>query len=201
MGRRAGYGVAAGALALCATVMATVALAGSVTSTTEIETYAMEGTTPLAIVSYYHTRPFSGDHGPALANIRYTTDLNVDTKESGDRCRASSVRLSMHFVVTLPDNDETAAMSRSTRAMWNQLVAFARAHEFGHRAMDLQCMRRFVERAERVSGESCRSVESTVRDMLEASEAACDRGQRGYDQRESVRAANLGMFRAARLAQ
>lgn len=201
MGKSAGSGAAAAALALCGMALATVAFAGQVTSTTEIETYAMEGNTPLSVVSYFHTHPFDGDRGPALANIRYTADLGVEANQSGDRCRVSDVHLKMDFVVTLPENDETGAMSGRTRTMWGELVSFARAHEYGHRAMDMQCMRNFVARAARVSGDSCRGIESTVRDMLQATEAACDRGQAGYDQRESVRAGNLAMFRAARLAQ
>ena len=188
-----------GPLALGGMVLATAACAGGVTSTTEIESYAMEGNTPLSIVSYFHTHPFPGDGGPALANIRYASGLDLATREGGGRCRAASVRLNLDFVVTLPSADDLGAMNRSTRAMWNQLAAFARAHEFGHRAMDLQCAWSFVARAARLSGGTCEAVESAARDLLAASEAACDAGQRGYDQRESVRAGNLAMFRAARL--
>ena len=190
-----------GALALWGMLLATVAFAGGVTSTTAIETYAMEGNTPLSIVSYFHTHPFPGDRGPALANIRYNSDLDLTTREGGGRCRVASVRLNMDFVVTLPSADEFGAMSRSTRAMWNQLAAFARAHEFGHRAMDLQCAWSFVARAERLSGGTCEAVESAARDLLAASAASCDAHQAGYDQRESVRAGNLAMFRAARLGR
>jgi predicted secreted Zn-dependent protease len=185
-------------LAVSGAAVATAAAAGGVTATTETEYYALDGDTPTAIVNFFHAHPFSGDRGPALANIRYTAELTVATRESGSGCRAAAVDLHLDFVVTLPTSDEIPAMSRRTRAMWNELAAFAKAHEYGHRAMDLQCARSFIARAQRISGDTCGSVEDKVRDMLEASESACDAAQTGYDQRESKRAANLLLFRAAR---
>ena len=185
-------------MALTDAASAPFALGGEVRSTTAIESYAMDGSTPQAIVAYFRNHPFPGDRGPALANIHYASDLSLTTRESGGRCRVANVRLDIDFVITLPSNDETGAMSGRTRTMWNQLVSFARAHEFGHRAMDLQCARNFVIRAQRGMGASCPSVESAVRDLLAASEAACDAGQTSYDRREAARAGNLALFRAAR---
>ena len=104
----------------------------------------------------------------------------------------------MYQIVSETANTQGVANFATEEAMWNELAAFARAHEYGHRARDLQCARRFVARAQRVSGEACGSVEDNLREMLEASEAACDASQIGYDRRESKRAANLAMFRAAR---
>ncbi len=201
MGGRRRFAPGTSALALGSAVLITAALAGEVGSTTATESYAMDGSTPRAIVAYFHNHPFPGDRGPALANIHYASDLDLTTRESGGRCRVANVRLDIDFVVTLPTANDLASMSRSTRWMWNQLAAFARAHEYGHRAMDLQCASSFVARAERLSGRTCEAVESAARDLLAASEAACDARQAGYDQRESVRAGNLAMFRAARLGR
>lgn len=200
MGWSKGFTAAVVAVALGGAASA-VAGGAAVRSTTELRSYAMGGNTPLAIVDYFHNHPFEGDRGPALANLRYTTNLSLATRESGGRCRVASLRLDLNFVITLPRADQLASMSRSTRSMWNQLAAFARAHEFGHRAMYLQCAQRFAARAQRVTADNCWSVESAVRQMLAASEAACDARQVGYDQREATRAGSLALFRAARLAR
>ena len=186
------------AAGIAATAAATAA---EVTSRTTYRDYPIGGSTPRSIVDYFHNHPFPGDRGPALANLRADYALAITTKERGGLCRVATINLNVGFVVTLPRATEESRMSRGTRSMWRVAVAFARAHEDGHRRMDLQCARTFVARAKRISAESCWAVESDVRRLLQSAEAACQARQVGYDLKEARRAGNLALFRAARLAR
>ena len=181
--------------------IAATATAADVTSRTTYRYYPMGGSTPVTIVDYFHAHPFPGDRGPALANLHASYSLAITTRERGGLCRVAAINLNVDFVITLPKATEEPRMSSATRSKWRTAVAFARAHEDGHRRMDLACARTFIARARQVSERSCSAVESEARRMLQNAEAACEARQVGYDLKEARRAGNLALFRAARLAR
>ena len=186
-------------LALFASTSTAVA---GVTTRTEYRDYQLDGSTPTAIVDFFHAHPVPGDAGPALANIRDSYRLNLTTRQRPDgSCGVGNVDLDASFVITLPKADEESAMSGRTRAMWREVVAFARNHELGHRSMFLACAQNFVARASRLTAPSCGAVESAAERLQASMRAACDAGQGSYDAREARRAGNLSLFVAARLAR
>ena len=189
---------------VCLTVWllaAAPALAADVTTRTITRDYFIAGTTPVAIVDYFHSHPFSGDSGPALANIRPAYQLNLTTRGGKGGCGVASINLDIAYTITLPKARDEAAMSAGTRAMWRSLARFAKAHELGHRQMYTACARRFVTRAKAIRAPSCAAVASAVRQLQRQSEAACEASQVNYDILEAWRAGKLAIFRAAREAR
>src|SRR5262245_32948241 len=96
-----------GVARLVLTAMAFVLLApesgiAGVRSTTEFRAYVVGGTTAGSLVSYMRRRPFRGDYGPAVANIRPNYTLSIDTTFSDAVCSVRDVDLNINFVMTLP---------------------------------------------------------------------------------------------------
>jgi predicted secreted Zn-dependent protease len=170
-----------------------------VTSSTEMRDYRVSGTTMASLVAYMKSNPFPGDEGPALANIRQSYALSVNTKEEGGVCRAGSVDVNIHFVMTLPKAVDAQALVGNTRVAWYNFVAFARHHEETRRSIFLQCGKDFVARAMHVTSKSgCSSLEANIRNMFEAAKQACDRKQLAYGRADDPRVRHLTLFVAAR---
>ena len=98
------------------TLAVTTPGSAGVTSSTEMRDYRVTGTNATDLVGYMKSNPFPGDEGPALANIRQSYALSVNTKDEGGVCRASSVDVNIHFVMTLPKAADAQALVGSTRA-------------------------------------------------------------------------------------
>ena len=196
-GRRSGLRLLSAAIGL-ATLVAAAPTSAGVTSSTEMHEYRVAGTTATSLVGYMKSNPFPGDEGPALANIRQSYALSLNTKDEGGVCRASSVNLNIHFVMTLPKAVDAPALAGSTRAAWYNFVAFARHHEETRRSIFLQCGRDFVAKAMQMTSKSgCSALEASIRNMFEAAKHACDRRQLAYGRADDPRVRHLSLFVAA----
>jgi predicted secreted Zn-dependent protease len=180
-------------------IVAAGSVDAGVTSSTEIRDYRVQGTTAANLVAYMKGNPFPGDEGPALANIRQSYSLSIKTQDNAGVCRARSVDVNIHFVMTLPKAVDAPALQGSTRAEWYNFVAFARHHEETRRSIFLQCGRDFVAKAmQQTSRSGCFSLEASIRNMFEAAKAACDRKQLAYGRADDPRVRYLSLFAVAR---
>mgnify|MGYP000557274537 CR=1 FL=1 len=187
----------AAVVAVVAAGMSIPAAAG-VKYSTQYRSYSVGGTTSKSLVSYMRSRPFHGDRGNAVANIRPYYKLSVATKTSGGKCRASSVTLNIRFVMTLPKARSESSMASSTRNAWRGFVAFAKQHENTHKNIYVQCAHAFVAKAQRMSASSCVSLQASIRRQLETDKRSCESKQRAFDRRDSGRMSRLSLFRMAR---
>jgi len=192
--RRSGLRLISASIGLGTFLVAAPGSAG-VTSSTEVRDYRVVGTTATDLVAYMKSNPFPGDEGPALANIRQSYALSLNTKDEGGVCRASSVDVNIHFVMTLPKAVDAQELAGSTRAAWYDFVAFARHHEETRRSIFLQCGRDFVARAMQVTSKSgCFALQASIRNMFEAAKQACDRKQLAYGRADDPRVRHLSLF-------
>lgn len=171
---------------------------GRITHKTEIRDYRVYGTTPKALVSYMRARPFHGDNGAALANIRPRYSLSVQSRSERGQCRIRSINLSIRFVVTLPRAMDRKRFSRGTAAAWRAFRGFARRHELVHRRYYLRCARRFLRKARRLGGKGgCFGIHWKARSLLDAEDKACNRLHDAFDRRDAPRVLHLSLFRRA----
>lgn len=160
--------------------------------------YRVYGKSASAVVSYMKRRPFRGDYGPAMANIRPRYDLRVETRRRGGHCAVRALRLRVRFVMTLPRAVDRRAFDRSTRRSWDAFRAFTRRHELRHRRIYLRCLRRFVRDARRIRGASCMRLDWAVRRALRAADKRCDRHHHAFDRRDFRRLPHMALFVKAR---
>lgn len=162
--------------------------------------YRVYGDTERALVAFMKSRPFRGDHGPALANIRPHYTLKASVGNQGPACRVEALDLSIRFVLTLPRAMDADRFSARTRRVWSSFRAFTKRHEDTHRRIYLGCARRFLYMAWRLSDpHSCGALKRRVRSLLRQQERACDRLHDAFDRRELPRLRQLALFRMARL--
>lgn len=189
-------------LCLCAAAGLVFAMAASatagVTTSTQIRSYNVSGSTSKSLVNYMRRNPFRGDTGDAVANIRPYYKLSAPTKMSGGTCRASRVTLNIRFVMTLPKARSESAMTSSTRTAWRNFVSFTRRHEGTHKRIYIQCGNAFVAKAQRLTNKSCGGLSSSIRRLLETEKRACERKQRAFDRRDYNRIFGLSLFRMAK---
>lgn len=176
---------------------ATTASAGVKTSTVT-RAYHVGGSTASALVSYMRSRPFHGDRGNAVANIRPAYSLSVATRTAAGSCKAK-VTLSIRFTMTLPQA-RTAGMSASTRSAWGSFAAYARRHEETHKRIYIQCGNAFVAKAERMSAGNCAALQASIRRLLETDKRACEKRQLAFDRAERGRVLGLSLFKLAKAA-
>ena len=178
--------------------------AAKIKQKTEVRDYRVYGTTPGLLVSYMKRRPFRGDNGPAMANIRPKYKLKTTTQKtsqkSGFQCKVKRIELNIRFVMTLPRSMDAKKQNRKTKNAWRSFRAFARRHEEQHRRIYLACARDFVRKATRIAPQrSCRQITWQVKNMLKTHEKDCDRKHLAFDRREFPRVPSLSLFRHARL--
>lgn len=179
---------------------ATLALAAQaqVASSLQIREYPVPGTTPRTLVGYMLANPLQGAHGTAVANIRADQSLRVSTRPEGGRCRATAVRVQIHFTMTLPRAVHAQAMTANARSAWAGFAAFARRHEDKHRAITMQCARRFEAQTRGVAVEGgCETLEAALTRLFETASTACGQIHAAFDQAESARLRALPLMRAA----
>ena len=182
------------------------AQARSLTQRTEIRDYRVYGKTPAELVRYMKRRPFRGDNGPAMANIRPKYGLKLKTlstravkgaKRSG--CKVASISLDIRFVMTLPKAMQSAKQSSNTRHAWRSFRSFAKRHEEQHRRIYMGCAKSFLGKARKMTGRSCAHVKQQVNKLLKKEEKACDKKHLAFDRRDFPRVPNLALFRKAKL--
>jgi len=172
------------------------ALAG-VSSSSQINPYWVGGSTASALISYMRNRPFHGDRGDAVANIRPSYSLSVSGKQAGGSCRAVDVGLKVRFVITIPRARNAGAMSPATLSAWNNFVAFATRHENQHKSIYLQCAGEFVAKAMRMTAPSCFALSANIRSQFDAAKRACEKRQLAFDRRDYGRVFGLSLFAMA----
>ena len=188
-------GIAAiAAVLLCAPAGQAVA---GVTSSSQINPYWVGGSTASDLINYMRYRPFHGDRGDAVANIRPSYALSVTGKQAGGSCRAAAVNLKVRFVITIPRARNAGGMSPATLSAWNNFVAFATRHENQHKSIYLQCANEFVAKAMRMTAPSCFALSANVRSQFEAAKRACDKRQLAFDRQDYRRVFGLSLFAMA----
>lgn len=186
--------VAAATVGLC------LSAAANPRATTVIRDYRVHGDTERSLVNSMKARPFRGDKGPAIANVRPRYRLKVETRKDKHVCRVKSIDLSIRFVMTLPRAVNRDRFAPRTLRTWSSFRAFAKRHEGVHRRIYMNCARRFVRAARRrsVPG-SCSSLRREVNRMLRDQKRDCERLNDAFDRRELSRLRSLALFRNARL--
>ena len=186
---------------MCGPAIATTTGEAGVRSATEFRGYVVGGKSAAGLVSYMRRRPFRGDNGPAVANIRPHYTLSVDTTYSDAVCAVKDLDLNINFVMTLPQARTPGAFSPGTRSAWNGFVDFARRHEEVHRTIYLDCADSIAAKALQLAAASCTELRARIDDMFKADNRACERRQRGFDRGEYRRLLRLSLFRAPRYAK
>ena len=170
-----------------------------VTSELKERPYKVWGSSPRALVSYMYRRPFRGDYGPALANIRPKYQLKLSTTKGRDgQCRVARSHLHIRFVMTLPAAQQSQNFSHRTRSYWNAFRRFTRRHELTHRRIYLGCARSVDREFMRLRARSCRQLIHQARRKLAQSRRLCEVKHRAFDRREFPRVPQLSLFRASR---
>src|SRR5262249_44798128 len=139
-----------------------------VRSSTEFGAYVVSGTTAGALVSYMRRRPFHGDSGPAVANIRPHYTLSIDTSFSDAVCSVKDVDLDINFVMTLPQARTPGAFSPATWSAWSNFVEFARRHEETHRSIYIDCAGEFAVQIAPLVAANCTGLRATIATMFKA---------------------------------
>lgn len=173
--------------------------------------YRVRGIDARTLVGYMRARPFAGDNGPAMANIRPRYDLKIETaagerKARGKRkaektgvCRVGKVTLSIRFTMTLPRAVQEARLDRRTRRAWRSFKSFTRRHEETHRRIYLRCARGFLRKAAAMSSPgSCYRLKREVRRLLDREDKACNRLHDAFDRRDFPRVRHMPLFTLAR---
>lgn len=199
MSTRASRGVAWVVLAAMTCLVVSPATVGAeVRAATEFRAYVVGGTTAGALVSYMRRRPFPGDYGPAVANIRPHYTLSVDTTYSDAVCRVKDVDLAINFVITLPQARTPGAFSPATWSAWSNFVDFARRHEETHGTIYVDCAKEFAAKLQPLVDSGCSDLRATIAAMFKAANRACERRQLAFDRREYGKVLRLSLFRSTR---
>ncbi len=174
----------------------------NLTQRSEMRDYRVYGKTARELVNYMRRRPFRGDNGPAMANIRPKYRLNMKTERRGSSCKLKHSSLDIRFVITLPKAMQLSSQSRQTRRAWTRFRAFTKRHEEVHRRLYVKCARRFLSKTKRLQKQgSCRVLKRHMHQELKQQEKDCDRLHLAFDNRDFPRVPGLGLFRQARLEQ
>jgi len=178
-----------------------VSVAANPRSTTVIRDYRVHGDTERSLVNSMKARPFRGDKGPAMANVRPKYRLRMETRKDKHVCRIKTLDLSIRFIMTLPRAVNKDRFAPRTRRTWSSFRAFAKRHESVHRRIYMNCARRFLRTARRrsVPG-SCSRLRREVNRMLRDQKRDCERLNDAFDRRELSRLRTLSLFRNARLS-
>ncbi len=206
-GRLLHLAVAAGALAAAALIGLSPPARADISARTVERDYRVRGHDAPALVRFMRRRPFAGDNGPAMANIRPRYDLRITTRPGARRrgkaaaCQVGSLKLSIRFTMTLPRAVHEPRFDRRTRRAWRHFTRFARRHEEVHRRIYLTCARRFLREAARLSSErSCSRLRRDVRRLLRDRDRACNRQHDAFDRRDFPRLKHMALFTLARQA-
>jgi predicted secreted Zn-dependent protease len=194
------FGRAVFAIVIATSFVATEAGNADVRSSTDLRAYLVGGTTPASLVSYMRRRPFPGDNGPAVANIRPHYTLSVDTSYADAVCKPTAIDLNIDFVMTLPEAKTPDQFSPWTRSAWSAFVDFARRHEETHRSIYLDCAEDFTAKALQLAASSCASLRESIAAAFKAEDRACDRRQRAFDRAQYRLVLGVSLFAGARHA-
>jgi len=160
--------------------------------------YPVRGKTAAEVAAYMRDRPFPGDNGPAIANIRARYSFDFKTKTDEASCRADRFRLRVEFTMTLPHATQESSFDRKTKRSWQSLQQFVRRHEGVHRNIYLSCARQMEREVKKLRPKACRSLDREIGRIVREMKQACEAKQRAFDRRELRRLTNHGFFKQAR---
>ena len=197
MGRHASAACVIALVAACSAAGSAAPAVAQVTSSVTTNTYSVPGTTAKSIVRYMQSHPIRGDHGSAFANIRPRYTLTLDSAERGGMCRATEVRVKIHFTLTVPEASQKSRMSGRVRSAWNSFSSFIRSHEDQHRRSYIGCAESFVREAKREKAASCFAIESAIRRLFDRMKRDCEARQVAWDKTQKGRLKGQTLVRMA----
>ena len=160
--------------------------------------YSVRGNSPQNMLTYMLRNGPHGETGRALGTTSATISQNMNLEPAGSGCLIRNYRLNVAIVMRLPKLAPGQKLNASVRSRWNGLAAYVRVHENQHKSMFIACARKIDQRVRAVSRkQSCSRIRAQVRAIFNEENAACDRIQRAFDQREASRVRNLPFIRQA----
>lgn len=160
--------------------------------------YRVHGKSARAVAAYMRDRPFHGDYGPAIANIRARYSFDFKTKKDQSTCRVDRFRLRVDFTMTLPFATQESSFDRNTKRRWKSLQHFIRRHEGVHRKIYLSCARQMEREVKKLRPEFCRSLNRDISRIVRETKKTCEAKQRAFDRQELRRLTNHSFFKQAR---
>lgn len=160
--------------------------------------YLVSGNTAKDVAAFMRRRPFRGDYGPAIANIRPRYAFTFKTEQHDNHCRVHRFQLTIDFTMTLPKARNRKAFDRRTLSAWRSLRGFTRRHELGHRKIYLDCARRVERTVLKARSRHCSGMGWTIRKILNESRKTCRQRHLAFDRREIRRLKHHRFFALAR---
>eukprot|EP00903_Cladosiphon_okamuranus_P002486 g2484.t1 len=158
--------------------------------------YLVSGKSAMEVAAFMRRRPFRGDYGPAIANIRPRYSFTFKTEQSKNHCRVTRFNLKIDFTMTLPKARQEPVFDRRTLSAWRSLRGFTRRHELGHRKIYLGCAKRLERAVLSLRPRKCGGMGWKIRKLLNEEKKACkpSRGERigFFHQIRSATNAGLG---------
>lgn len=162
------------------------------------KSYLVSGTSAKDVAAFMRRRPFRGDYGPAIANIRPRYTHTFKTEQRKDHCRVTGFRLSIDFTMTLPKARNRRAFDRRTLSAWRSLRGFTRRHELVHRKIYLGCAKRMEQAVLKLRPRYCGGIGWQVRNIMNEEKRACKERHLAFDRREIKRLKYHRFFELAR---
>jgi predicted secreted Zn-dependent protease len=160
--------------------------------------YRVHGKNARDVAAYMRDRPFRGDDGPAIANIRARYSYDFKTKKQENSCRVDRFRLRVDFTMTLPHATQQSSFDRKTKRRWQSLQQFIRRHEGVHKKIYLTCARQMEREVKKLQPKSCQSLNRQIGRIVGEAKKICEDKQRAFDRRELRRLTNHSFFKQAR---
>ena len=160
--------------------------------------YRVHGKSARDVAAYMRDRPFRGDNGPAIANIRARYSYDFKTRKDKNSCRVGRFRLRVNFTMTLPQATQQASFDRKTKRRWKSLQGFIRRHEGVHKKIYLSCARQMEREVKKLRPKACQSLNREIGRIVREAKKTCEDKQRAFDRRELRRLTNHGFFKQAR---
>ena len=158
------------------------------------KSYVVSGKSAKDVAAFMRRRPFRGDYGPAIANIRPRYTFTFKTDQRRDHCRVTRFQLSIDFTMTLPKARHRQAFDRRTLSAWRSLRGFTRRHELVHRTIYLGCARRVERTVLKLRPRYCGGIGWQIRKVLNAEKRACRERHLAFDRREIRRLTRTTVF-------
>ncbi|MHA7775910.1 DUF922 domain-containing protein [Roseibium sp. M-1] len=162
------------------------------------KSYVVRGTSAMEVAAFMRNRPFRGDYGPAIANIRPRYSYTFKTEKKQAQCRITQFRFQIHFTMTLPKARNEKAFDKRTRSAWRSLRSFTRRHEMVHRRIYLDCARDMERKVMKLRPRSCGGIDWQIRRIVNDGKKACREKHLAFDRRELKRLTYHRFFEMAR---
>lgn len=160
--------------------------------------YLVSGKSAMEVAAYMRRRPFRGDYGPAIANIRPRYTYTFKTEQKENHCRAVRFKLKIDFTMTLPKARQETMFDPGTRSAWRSLRGFTRRHELVHRKIYLGCAKRLERAVLSLRPRTCGGIGWKIRKLLHEEKKACKARHLAFDRRELRRLTYHRFFELAR---